>query len=134
MPAGEVVPVSVLGVACSMVEPCPANVPILGYSALERCVDLYEQINTGIHNLNAQEADLAKSAREIDELGNLIEKRRPSVDHYSQQSVDAYNQLINDHRTRVDAHNAAISAANDDAEPTNKLITSFNRACAKRCY
>jgi uncharacterized protein YqeY len=115
-------------------EPCPSKAPILSFTALERCVDLDEQIIKGMRDLDKWETDLNSRSKELEELGKMIDQKRETLDRYSQYAVDEFNALVDEHHEKIDAFNAFVSSSNAAAEPIYAMVKKFNSTCGGQCY
>ena len=80
--------------------------PVLSRAELKSCVEQERQINAGMNELDRQEA--------------YLNQQHVFVNHYSPQSVDNYNRLVNEFNARSAQVNAQAS--------------HFNASCANHAY
>jgi hypothetical protein len=107
---------------------------VLTQDQLEQCIRLERDINTRADSVDAEEAALNARQAEIERLGMEIDLRAGRVDRYSQVSVDNYNRLVMQHRSKVGDFNARLPAFNARVEAHNAQVGEFNAICAQRRY
>lgn len=77
---------------------------------------------------------LFSSKSEIDLSSAAIELQRPRVDRYSQNSVDAFNVLIDHYNVLVTNGKAKQATFNSLVDAHNSEANSYNANCAKKYY
>jgi hypothetical protein len=99
---------------------------VLTVAQLATCIKKASKLDGDSERLEAGRAVLSSSKSEIDLSSAAIEFQRPRVDHYSQDSVNAFNALINrynilvtDGKAKQGSFNALVDAHNAEADAYN---------------
>jgi len=107
---------------------------VLSLEQLKACVQHERFVDAAEVRLAALQASLKSKERDIAELGRKIDDSRETLDRYSSYEVDAYNALIDEHETAVDAYNAKLLPINRLIDDMNSTIERFNASCADKVY
>lgn len=107
---------------------------VLTVAQLAVCIKKASKLDGDSERLEANRNALLSSKSEIDLASAAIEFQRPRVDHYSQQSVDAFNTLINRYNVLVINGKAKQVNFNALVGVHNAEADAYNTECVKKYY
>lgn len=108
--------------------------PVLSRDQLRQCVSEQNQINSRSEHVDRAQASLDAERSRLNHLEQRIERAEPLVDVYSQESVDSFNAMIDQHRRLVASFNERLPASNSQVETLNAAVERFNSRCGERAY
>ena len=108
--------------------------PVLTREQLRQCVTEQNQINGQEDAVERLQSSLQADETKINTLEARIKAMEPHVDMYSQQSVDSFNALINEHKRLVGTYNSKLPTVNARVDALNAVVDRFNARCADRAY
>jgi hypothetical protein len=107
---------------------------VLTVAQLAACIKKASKLDGDSERLETSRAVFLSSKSEIDLASAAIEFQRPRVDHYSQQSVDAFNTLINRYNVLVTDGKAKQVSFNALVDAHNVEADAYNAECVKKYY
>jgi hypothetical protein len=110
------------------------NVDFLTVAQLANCIRQATRLDGDNERLEAAKNAFLALKSEIDLATAAVEAQRPRVDHTSQQSVDAFNALVNRHNILVTNGRARQAGINTFVEGFNAQVNGYNAICVKKYY
>jgi hypothetical protein len=107
---------------------------VLTVAQLAICLKQASKLDEDNERLEATRTVFLSSKSEIDLASAAVELQRPSVDHYSRKSVDAFNALIVRYNMLVTNGKAKQAAFNALVDAFNVQVDAYNATCVKRFY
>jgi hypothetical protein len=107
---------------------------VLTVAQLAVCLKQASKLDGDNERLEATRTVFLSSKSEIDLASAAVELQRPSVDHYSQKSVDAFNALIVRYNTLVTNGRAKQVTFNALVDAFNFQVDAYNATCVKKYY
>jgi hypothetical protein len=107
---------------------------VLSREQLRHCVDEERKINSLSDSVEIDQAMLDSEQAGLKQLERTIEREQFHVNRYSQESVDSFNSLVDQHRKKVAAFNNKLTPLNEKVSSLNSSIDGFNKQCAQRAY
>jgi len=101
---------------------------------LRQCVTEQNQINEQEDAVEQLQSSLQTDEVKINVLEDRIKAMESRVDVYSQQSVDGFNSLVNEHWRLVVDYNSRLPTVNARVDALNAAVEIFNVRCAERAY
>ena len=108
--------------------------PVMTREQLRQCVTEQNQINEQEDAVERLQSSLQTDEAKINVLEDRINAMESRVDVYSQQSVDGFNALVNEHRRLVADYNSRLPTVNARVDDLNAAVERFNVRCAERAY
>lgn len=107
---------------------------VLTVEQLAGCLKQARKLDGDDAQLEATRSELLASASEIDRSSAAIELQRTRINHYSQQSVDAFNALITRYNSLVTSGKARQAKFNSNVNAFNSRVNAYNLICVKKYY
>jgi hypothetical protein len=107
---------------------------VLTVEQLALCIKQASKLDGYNDRLEASRSILLASKSEIDMSSAAVELQRPRVDHYSQQSINAFNTLIDRYNLLVTKGKAKQADFNSLVDAFNFQVNAYNTTCVKKYY
>jgi hypothetical protein len=107
---------------------------VLTVEQLALCIKQATKLDGDNDWLEIDRRALLASKSEIDASSAAIELQRPRVDHYSQQSINGFNALIDRYNALVTNGKVKQASFNALVDAFNVQVNTYNANCAKKYY
>lgn len=108
--------------------------PVLSRAELQQCVNEQNTINALSDALDSEQASWDADQKKLGQLERRLENDKRVLNVYSQESVDSFNTLVDQHRKQVTAFNRRLPVFNEKVERLKSSVAGFNSRCAQRAY
>ncbi len=106
----------------------------MSQAELRTCLQAEQALNVRSDEIDQQELGIQKQQTQLEELEARIERQKPLVDRYSQESVDSFNRLISRHRRLAKEYNQSVEPFNNKIAAYKADQDRFNATCAGKSY
>jgi hypothetical protein len=107
---------------------------VLTVEQLALCIKQATKLDGDSDRIEVDRSSLLTSKSEIDAASAALELQRPRVDHYSQQSINAFNALIDRYNALVINGKSKQASFNTLVDALNVQVDAYNATCVKKYY
>ena len=107
---------------------------ILTPAQLRECLAQESRKNQATDAAMKSKAEIAAEKAAIDRSGTALGEEATTLDHTSEEAVDAYNAKIDERNKQIDAYEAKVAAYNKEAEAVKAMNEAYAKSCGNRRY
>jgi hypothetical protein len=107
---------------------------VLTPDQLRDCLEKDARRNKATDAALKMKAEIAAEKAVIDRSGTALGEEATTLDHTSEDAVNAYNAKVDERDAEIAAYEAKVAAYNKDTETVKALDDAYAKSCSNRRY